>query len=140
MRFAVMAMLLQMVFEKIAKAALARSDFAAYQNVRMSHAAASRMVATIRRHARQRHPPFVRFNDQRWRVALGVVIDLEKAHPAMAQSGPHLEYPWELSDRVARPGRDLAVVDRLASPRERIALDLIELAQGLIDTFDTLFG
>jgi hypothetical protein len=140
MRFAVMAMLLQMAFEKIAKAVLARSDFDAFQHVRTSHAAASRMVGAIRQRARYRSTPFKRFNDDRWKVALGVITDLEAAHPALARGGPHLEYPWEQPDKVALPGTDLAVVARLASPRERISPDLLDLGEHLVDSFEQLFG
>lgn len=46
----VLAMLLQMVFEKLAKAALARTDVPSFNANRTSHAVASRLVSTIKTH------------------------------------------------------------------------------------------
>jgi hypothetical protein len=140
MRHAVMAMLLQMVFEKIAKAVLARSDFRAFQDVRTSHRAASRLIGAIRKQARRRGSPFHRFNSHKWKAVFAVVVDLENAHPALNRAGPHLEYPWEGESKVALAATDLAVVSRLADPREKLAPDLVNLARTLLNDFDRYFA
>jgi len=133
MRIAVFAMLLQMVFEKVSKAALARSDFAAFHNIRKTHATASRMLKAM---AGQNKYLALR---RRWKIAFTVVRELERAHPALAREGPHLEYPWELPERVALPATDLSVVATLADSKSGRAPELLRLADELIQNFNRLF-
>jgi hypothetical protein len=127
------AMLLQMVFEKIAKAVLARTDEAAFRATLMSHGAASRLLRAIKSQGR-----YVALR-QGWREVLPVVSELERAQPALALGGGHLEYPWEETDRVRTPD-ELPVVARLQDPRTGTAPRLVRLARQLLLSFDELFG
>jgi hypothetical protein len=81
----VLAMLLQMVFEKLAKAALARTDRPCFIANRTSHAAASKLVSTIKSHSEYLDLRYA------WKDVLPMVQALERAHPAIAKGGPHLE-------------------------------------------------
>lgn len=131
--FAVLAMLLQMVFEKLAKAALARADVASFAAHLRKHSAASAMVEQLRvysRHANLRH---------QWKEVLPLVLALERAHPALAQHGFHLEYPWEDDDGVHSP-EDLPVVRELADPRKPRAPQLLRFARELALRFDEIFA
>jgi hypothetical protein len=87
----VFAMLLQMAFEKFAKAALLRSGAITYAAARSSRRAASTMIASMRRQKALIAPiggPLV------WSAAFEVVETLERAQPSMAQGAAQLEYPW----------------------------------------------
>jgi len=120
-------MLLQMVFEKLAKAAYARSG----NPVPRKHKVASHLFALLERHpsglCMLRASPHVR----------QFVAELEAAHPFEAaqqrQPWPQLEYPWEdLSASMIRwPARDLPLARRVSAPRDRIALDCLKFASAL---------
>lgn len=89
----VFAMLLQMAFEKFAKAALLRSGAIAYGGAKSSHKGASTMVAAMRRQKNLIAPiggPHL------WTAAFEVIEALERAQPSLAKAhgGPQLEYPW----------------------------------------------
>jgi hypothetical protein len=143
----VVCMLIQMTFEKIAKAQLARTDRRAFVNVRMSHVAASRLIKTITSHGNHVGLKY------KWKDVLPFIKALELAHPAITKQGPHLEYPWEITTtvrnratdideleaRVLTPAADLQVVRDIFEPRTRPATDLLRLAQELINRFDELF-
>lgn len=134
----VFCMLMQMCFEKLGKAALAGSDPAAFRKHRFSHATASKLIHTLKRmrgHTLQ----------YRWKAILPLVQELERAHPAIAKTGPHLEYPWEEPDgaggfSVKLPSADLPIAKRLASPVPKLAPELLRLATELLDNWSTIFG
>jgi hypothetical protein len=108
----VFAMLLQMAFEKFAKAALLRSGAITYAAARSSRKAASTMTAAMRRQRALIVPiggPLV------WSAAFEVV-DVEARTPSMAQGAAQLEYPWEAANGlVHRPASDLPIALELAN-------------------------
>lgn len=122
-----LCMLLQMVFEKLAKAAYARSG----NVVPRTHQAASHLFALLERHPAGlsilRASPQVR----------QFVTELEAANPSVAarqpQPWPQLEYPWEdVSASVVRsPAQDLPLARRVGDPHDRIALDCLKFASAL---------
>ncbi|WP_159397893.1 hypothetical protein [Sorangium cellulosum] len=120
-------MLLQMVFEKLAKAAYARSG----QVVPHTHRAASHLFAVF-----LRRPGGLALLQGSQNVQQ-FVVELETAHPQLAralpQPCPQLEYPWEdpVNGIVYHPERDLAVCSRVRNPRDRIALDCLRLASAI---------
>ncbi len=132
----VFAMLLQMAFEKFAKAALPRTGAMALRPAISSHRAASTMVAVLKR---QRGLIAPIGNTYLWEGALNAVEALERAHPSIAAGGPQLEYPWETTAGIAWPERDLPVAQRLRRPNSRLAVDLLQFATKLDSHFDAIF-
>jgi hypothetical protein len=134
----IFAMLMQMAFEKFAKAALLRSGAVSLSFATSSHRAASRMVATMRLQkglmARIGGPHV-------WSAALEVVEALERAHPSLAAGagGPQLEYPWENQGAVMWPARDLPIASKLGNPRSNLAAHVIDFAHRLDTHFDEIF-
>jgi hypothetical protein len=129
-----LCMLLQMVFEKLAKAAYSRSGCV----VPRTHRAASHLFAILRRHPAgcailQASPNVQQF-----------VMELEAAHPANAaqQSQPcaQLEYPWEdeINNTILYPARDLPLARRVKDPRDRIAVDCLKLACAIEKNLTTI--
>jgi hypothetical protein len=131
---ATIAMLLQMVFEKLAKAWLARSDEPAFIAHRRSHAVATRFTQFLKRN--RNFLPNVGPSSPK---VLGWVEALTRAHPALAKNGPHLEYPWEQEDRVCSPSRDLAIVNELRDAQSLAAPHLLKFASYFIENFDRVF-
>jgi len=134
---AVFCMLMQMCFEKLGKAALARSDRDAFRRYRHSHRTGTRLVAALK----QMRGSEIHF---RWKAILPLVTELERSHPSISREGPHLEYPWEASDTDGRavvrsPGLDLPIAIRLASPSDRGAIELIRLAETILLQWSTLW-
>lgn len=127
------AMLLQMVFEKLAKAALARTDVPCFIANRTSHVSASRLVSMIKN-----HNDFLqlRYN---WKDVLPLVQALERAHPALAKKGPHLEYPWEAGEEMGLPSTHVDVVRQLADPLAPKGPRLLRFARELSNRFDEFF-
>lgn len=120
-------MLVQMVLEKLAKAAFARSG----QVVPRNHQVAARFFPMILR--RPGGVPLLQANA----AAQQFVLQLEVAQPSIAgqlpQPCPQLEYPWEdpATSRVHHPEVDLPLVRRVQDPRSRIALDCLRFASAL---------
>ncbi|MGC4067961.1 MAG: hypothetical protein QM784_25590 [Polyangiaceae bacterium] len=129
----VVAMLLQMVFEKLAKAALARIDAPCFVANRTNHVAASRLVSAIKN---QNAYVQLRYN---WKDVLPLVQALERAHPAVSKAGPHLEYPWESGATMGLPSTHLPIVQQLADPRDPKGPRLIRFARELANRFDSIF-
>jgi hypothetical protein len=128
----VLAMLLQMSFEKIAKAALARADPLSFVAHLRKHRAASVMLAQIRNHRRY---AALRY---RWKELLPVVEALERSNPALSPHGRHLEYPWEDDSGVHLP-RELPVVAELGDPIRPRAPELLRMGRELLTRFDEIF-
>lgn len=130
-----LCMLLQMVFEKLAKAAFAQQNMVVPQ----SHQAASRLFGVLqlgrRGGATLQVPPNVR----------QFVAELELAQPSIAkrqpQQIPQLEYPWEdaASGVVLYPERDLPLAKRISSPKDRTVIDCMRFASQLAKDFYTIF-
>jgi hypothetical protein len=124
-----LCMLLQMVYEKIAKAARARNGEA----ITKTHKAASHLLNLLRRH-RSKVP-------QATPSVLSFIQQLEDAQPAIAQGlYPQLEYPWThpTTGRICSPATDLPLAKRVRDPRDRIAVDTLKLASALIKDFDVI--
>jgi len=136
----VFAMLLQMVFEKMAKAALLRSSQLTIAKACGSHRAAARMVAVLKRNRRM-----LRLlgggNAYAWKDVLPVVVELERAHPQLSEGGPQLEYPWQDPDtsEVLWPARDLPIAQRLGAPGQLVGLRVLRFAGQLQREFDLVF-
>lgn len=134
----VLAMLLQMVLEKLGKAALLRSGQIKLAAATSSHAAATRMVQILA-------------NDRRGCTRLGwqplvvrghlapIVARLEHAQPQLAAGGPGLEYPWEDPAGFVRwPARDLDVA-REFGPKRNAGLLVHRFTSALCMRFDAVF-
>ncbi len=134
----VLAMLLQMTFEKLAKAALLRNGSMTVDAARATHSAASGLVSRLRRHRRLLVPLG---GDIVWRDVLAIVPELERAHPQLAgPGGAQLEYPWEGSNGEIRwPARDLAIAKQLSDPISNRGLRVITFASKLVEAFDQIF-
>lgn len=136
----VLAMLLQMVFEKLAKAALLRSGQASLEQAKRSHAAASRMVAVMKRNREQLETIGNGYR-YAWKDVLPLVVELERAHPQLAAGKPQLEYPWADAEtgQVCWPARDLPVATRLGAPNSLAGMRLLRFAAQLDQQFDEVF-
>ena len=133
-------MLMQMVFEKLAKAVFARAGAPAAQR----HQVAARLVAVLRRTPGS---AAVLIGGAR---TLAAVEELENAHPAVvadairrgvATQYPQLEYPWlnASTNRVEWSGKHLPIARRVSDPEDRIAADLLRSAHAFVKHFDTMF-
>jgi hypothetical protein len=135
----VFSMLLQMAFEKFAKAALLRSGAIAYSGAKSSHKGASTMVAAMRLQKNLIAPiggPHV------WTAAFEVIEALERAQPSLAKAhgGPQLEYPWaSVAGLVLWPARDLPIANRLSNPSSRLVFHVLDFAERLNREFDAIF-
>lgn len=137
----VFAMLLQMVFEKLAKAALLRSLAVTVGWAQGTHAAASRMVLVMRRE-RGRIAPLG--GTAAWGHVLNVVMALENAQPQVARAlspgCPQLEYPWEtLAGVIQWPAQHLAIAESLGTPSSRLGPLVLRFAALLAERFDQIF-
>ena len=130
-----LCMLIQMVFEKLAKAAYSRSGLV----VPKTHRAASHLFAVLPRHPSGQALLQARPNVQQF------IMQLEAAHPSIAgrqvPPWPQLEYPWEdaSNSTVQYPARDLSLARRVQDPKDRIALDCLKFASALEKDMDTIF-
>lgn len=135
----VFAMMMQMAFEKFAKAALLRTGAITLESAQASHRAASTMVAVMRRQRGLMAPmggPLV------WHAAFDVVEALERAQPSVARgnNAAKLEYPWETTaGAIQWPARDLAIVANLGNPRSNLIAHVGEFAFRLNRHFDSIF-
>lgn len=137
----VSAMLLQMVLEKTAKGLLIRSGSISVEAARRSHKAASSLVAALKRNRELLR--LLELGDQRALAGvLSVVVELERAHPQLAQPGaPQLEYPWADAGGgpVCCPARDLPIAKRWADPISLERPRMIRFAKVLLDRADSIF-
>jgi hypothetical protein len=120
-------MLLQMVFEKLAKAAYARSG----QVVPKTHQVASHLISVLRRHPQGKELLRTNPNVQQF------ILELEAAQPSIAGKQaipcPQLEYPWEdaVTGSVLYPAVHLSLARRVGNPADRIAVDCLVFASVL---------
>ncbi len=133
-------MLLQMTYEKLAKAAFARKG----NQPTRSHDGASRLLLLL-----GKHPAGPMLPGYQGRV-LDAVRELENAQPAIVShamrvyavpQSPQLEYPWENpgSRAVEWPARHLPIVHRVRDPLQRIGADLLKFAHAIDTQFNALF-
>lgn len=138
----VRAMLLQMAFEKIAKAALLKNGQWSEEHAQQTHHGASHMMTQLLQQRQLAKLAYTRNTVEQ--VLKPLVDELEHLHPAVARangrSGPWLEYPWATPlDAVAVPCRDLPSLAHYAGRSTRV-LQLVRFAQTLIDAHDRLFA
>lgn len=103
----VLAMLLQMTFEKLAKAALLYGKRISVEQAQRSHHAAVSLMRIFRKNPRLLEL-FPGKAQKKWIPTVTLVENLTKLHPQLAKRGPQLEYPWEADDgTIASPAIDL---------------------------------
>ncbi len=133
-------MLMQMIFEKLAKAALARKNIQPPK----SHQVASRLLLLL-----ERTPSGTVLPGVSTTLAFAAVRDLENAQPAVVnqivKNGgaqyPQLEYPWKNPNTnfVEWPAKHLPIARRVADPRDPVGPQLLKLARTLEARFNILF-
>lgn len=144
------AMLLQMVFEKLAKAALLKRG-TPLEELRHHHVA-SRLIQTL-----VLNPLLLEAlgggNVNAWDDVLQTIKDLEDAHPSdprdpkgkrvrRPEGKPQLEFPWEDAappNAIRWPSRDLPVAQLLADPASGKLERLFKFAAALSGQHGTLF-
>jgi hypothetical protein len=137
-------MLLQMVLEKLGKAALLRSGMMRVERAEATHQAATTMMQVIGRSRRKCGR--LGFNRERVRHVLTPMVEqLESLNPSVVRrrggAGPWLEYPWlDPRDQVRWPSRDLPGLDAYRPRRGERAVLLFEMSVALCDRFDEVFG
>jgi len=134
-----LAMLLQMVFEKLAKAALLRTRSASLDDVTSTHATAGRVLLILRRERRR----FALLGGAKaWGDVIWAIEELERAHPQIVsrRRDAKLEYPWETrTGAVQWPERDLPVARRLGDPLSNLKTRVTTFAGQLASRFDQMF-
>lgn len=139
------ATLLQMTFEKLAKAYLLIESQGTVESIQTSHRAASDAFGYLRRHDED-YEVLERLglkNMRSWRAALQLISELERAHPSLAPQGSaQLEYPWEdpVSGEVRWPAAHLALLERLCDPNARLAQQLLHLARRFVVYMERRLG
>jgi hypothetical protein len=134
-----LAMLLQMAFEKLAKAALLRMRSAKLDDITSTHATAGRLLKSLRLERRRFEPLG---GAQAWGDVIWVIEELERAHPQVARSKTNakLEYPWETTaGAIQWPEHDLPVAKHLGNPRSNLKTRVLKFADQLATQFDQLF-
>lgn len=126
----VLGMILQMSFEKIAKAHVAKSNWPAFRQVRRTHAVARKLARTLKRDPLLGGTLGAR--GLRSASVLNWMVALTDAHPALAKEGPHLEYPWEDSTGVHLPA-EVPIVGELSDARSLAAPHLLRFARVLLN-------
>lgn len=97
----VLAMLLQMVFEKLAKGALLYGKRITVDDAQKNHQAAVSLM-TIFTDIPALLELFPGKHQRKWLPTVTLVKNLTKLHPSIVERGPQLEYPWELEDGTVR--------------------------------------
>ncbi len=133
----VLAMLLQMTFEKAAKGILLIGRRIDVDRAASTHVAASLLVAHLKR-----EPDRLRLLGAgaaaAYRTVLPFVVELERLNPATVRALGHrsdqLEYPWSdgQTGSICWPARDLQVAVRLGDPRSTEASRLLRFAHALL--------
>jgi hypothetical protein len=125
--YAVICMLLQMVFEKLSKAALIRQGYD-LEAIQKFHKAATSFMLLLR------NDKVLREQLEQPASVFGLtanVRELERLHPSNSQGKtPKLEYPWEDpgSGAVLWPAAHLELVRRYQHPADMTMSKLIKLA------------
>lgn len=142
------AMLLQMAYEKIAKAALLHGGSVDPDAVGRTHKAAVSLMTRLKGQSfslagRLGYASPAKMIEG-WTPIVEAVRDLEMANPAVGSeefgsSHPILEYPWQDERGSVRwPERDLAIARRLAN-NSALRRDLLDVAERLIEEFENIF-
>lgn len=134
-----LAMLLQMVFEKLAKAALLHTRSVALEDVTSTHNTARRVLLVLRRERRRFEPLG---GARAWGDVIWIIEELERAHPQIARgkTDAKLEYPWEtVAGAIQWPEHDLPVARHLGNPRSNLKARVTKFADHLASRFHQLF-
>jgi len=138
---ATLCMLLQMVFEKVAKAAFLVRGMQYSQIRGKGHKAASDYALIIKRQPRM----LATLGGEHWRGWLPVIKELEEASPSIAFNGgvqlrAQLEFPWEdpAVGTIRVPARDLPIIHRIKNPVDRTGPKLMMLARALVNRFSEM--
>lgn len=140
------AMLLQMTFEKLGKAAIARNG----QPPPANHQTASWLLQILERTPGGVHVEGISTHHGKSRI-FSAIQEMENAHPAVAAQSvkkgitrqyPQLEFPWEnpATGTVEWPEAHLPLAQRIGDPKDRIAADLLVFARALIRHFPYAFS
>lgn len=130
-------MLLQMVFEKLAKAYRHRHTYSIPSQLRHEIAGAhfNKTIDEIIRKNPQKHKYYKRI--------MGLIRTLEDAQPAIAKRKsvhePQLEYPWENEKHeICYPAKDFPFVQRLLAHTDdiRTAWEALKFAKAYINELD----
>jgi hypothetical protein len=131
--WATVAMLFQMVFEKISKAVFARSDPELFRVTLGKHTSFSKFFKALsnqRKYSNLKYAP---------KVLLLKLQALEQHHPSVTALG-HLEYPWEDAHTLAvKLPSELPIVRELADPGDSWAGQARRFARQLLTDFDSAF-
>jgi hypothetical protein len=139
----VLAMLLQMAYEKVAKAALLRAGMSTVHDAQRTHLAASTMMTVLAGSRRKCNQLGV----DRWYLQynlLPMVTALEGLHPALVRArggaGPWLEYPWEDPAQDIRwPARDLPGLNGFRAQHGGRAAALANTCSALVQRLNQIF-
>jgi hypothetical protein len=143
--YSVFAMLMQMTYEKIGKAALLRMNLSSLAEVRRTHAAAVKLLEILEIYPEL--PGALQYFDHHTGHATilrarDIIRELESANPSVARGQDRddniLEYPWEKKGKVLYPERDLPVAKKLRVG-SGLCRELVDLAERLIRSFDSVF-
>lgn len=135
-------MLMQMTFEKAAKAALLLKGEIQLEKALKTHAAASKLINAIKAY-REYFPLPNTGSPYLWKDILPLVTQLERAQPALAGKKPpiqhQLEYPWENSfGEICWPAKHFPMNTLLLSS-PTTAPRLLRFAGYLISDIERLF-
>jgi hypothetical protein len=132
-----LAMLVQMVFEKYAKAVLLRQNAVSLAWAQSTHGAATRMLLVLRRQRDLLQPLG---GTRSWEDVLWVISALEAAHPQLAPAhAPQLEYPWEdVNGGVNWPARDLRIAQALGDSNNPLGARVLRFAEALSIHFESI--
>ncbi len=129
-------MLMQMVFEKTAKAVLLAGDRVPPKHLETSHVAISKVLTIIRRYHREE---YAAFGLKRMNLT---IREIEMLHPQVAKrrGGPRLEYPWRdpATGEIRWPAGHLPLSAQVIDPTRRTGSELVKCAQALIHRYDIL--
>ena len=131
---ATICMLLQMFFEKYAKAV-----YIAQKGTKppRKHKTAKVFLETLRgsaKYCKMKKSPFFVY-------CCNCIEKLEKLQPANAKEvsgvdkSPQLEYPWCQDDQICSPAKDLELAKQFRKPESLILTRLFPFAQNLINDF-----
>lgn len=136
-------MLLQMAWEKLAKAALVLSG--SWDPMRRKHDVAARFISVLKRMPQAQAVLFAGPSAQ-FRARMVSLQDdllaLEKLTPALSQGGINAEYPWRQTDAsgnetVCWPSKHLSPSFSLS---ERSSIRVRKDFDSIVSNFDRIFG
>ena len=137
----VFCMLMQMFYEKMAKAALLKSGYMLVDNAIGSHKGALTLIAILER-MRKKRPELNNISEREWNIVCKNIEELESLQPSFAKEKgkQKLEYPWEdFGGNIKWPSAHLDIVERMQNPRYKIKDHLLAFAGLLSENFDSLF-